>query len=172
MIDSIFARLPADVQEDLSARTGVYRQSNLLRFPAAEPMDDRLGELIDLAQMPPDEILSSLARWTNFASYLSELAVLTTIVMKRVEHFSMIEQNAIRVRLGSRPAPPAAEVAQAIFVDPRARSLDEAVQSLQELRAVLETRERACRAAAEAASRAITSHQTEVQRLRLEARRG
>lgn len=172
MIDAILASLPADVQEDLATRTNAYFTANLLRFPSPGDMDERLESLRELAEMTPEDVLSSLARWTNYASYLSELAAFTTIALKRVEHFLKVEHNAIRVRLGSKPAPPAAEVAQAIFADPRASCLDEAVQSLQELRAVLESRERACRAAAEAASRAITSHQTEVQRLRLEARRG
>jgi hypothetical protein len=135
-------------------------------------MDDRLVELIDLAKMTPDDVLSYLARWSAYASYISELVTFTTIVLKRVEHFLKIEQHAIRIELGAKPAPPASEVARAIFADPRAHCLDEAVQSLQELRAVLENRERACRAAADAASRAITSHQTEVERLRLEVRRG
>lgn len=172
MIDDILASLPPDVQEDLTVRTNALLNVRLLHFPSEAPMDDRLIELIDLAKMPPADVLSYYARWTAYASYISELLTFTTIVLKRVEHFFKIEQNAIRVGLGSKPAPPASEVAQAIFADMRARCLDEAVQSLQELRAVLETRERACRAAAEAASRAITSHQTEVERLRLEVRRG
>lgn len=172
MIDAILASLPADVQEDLATRTSAFVTANLLRFPNPGDMDERLDTLRELAEMTPEDVLSSLARWTSYAAFLSELVAFTTIVLKRVEHFLKVEHNAIRVRLGFKPAPPAAEVAQAIFADERVSCLDEAVQSLQELRAVLENRERACRAAAEAASRALTSHQTEVQRLRLEARRG
>lgn len=169
MIDAILSSLPPDVQEDLATRTNDYVGAGLLRFPSNGALDDRLEALNQLATMSPSEVLSSLGRWTGFGAYLHELVVFTTIAMKRVEHFLKIEQNAIRMRLGLKSA---TEVAQAVFTDPRARCLDEAVQSLQELRAVLESRERACRSAAEAASRAITSHQTEVERLRLEARRG
>lgn len=169
MIDAILSNLPSDVQEDLATRTNDYVSAGLLRFPSNGAIDDRLETLEQLATMSPSDVLSSLSRWTGYRSYLHELVVFTTIVMKRVEHFLKVEQNAIRTHLDSKPA---SEIAQAIFTDPRARCLDEAVQSLQELRAVLENREGACRAAAEAASRAITSHQTEVERLRLEARRG
>jgi hypothetical protein len=172
MLDAILADLPPDVQEDLANRTNAYVSASWLRFPANGPTDDGLETLAQLAEMTPNEVLASFSRWTNYASYLSELLTFTTIVLKRVEHLFKIEANAIRVALGSKPAPPASEVAQAIFADTRARCLDEAIQSLHELRAVLGNRERACRAAAEAASRAITSHQTEVERLRLEVRRG
>lgn len=172
MIESILQQLPADVREDLAARTATHLDAGFLRLRPAADMDDRLDTIVDLGTMPSEDLVTSLARWTAYAGYVGELVVFTNIIAKRIEHFMRLQQARIRTHLTGRGGVSSAELASAAIVNNRMRALDEAHQSVLEVRAVLEHRERACRAAAEAASRAITARQTEIQRLRLEARRG
>jgi hypothetical protein len=169
-ISEILADLPADIQADLADRPVL---DGNMKADASPNIEASLAELTFLASMLVDELLDVLGRWTQFSLYLHSLVIVAVALEKRLAWHQKRLLAELRGRLRTQARSISnQEIEDAIALDPVLSKIEDAMQALAENRAVLEHRERSCRSAAEAASRAITAKGIDLQQMKLEARRG